>query len=286
MGMKIENFRHLPDSEKWDYVEKVLDSLLTDVTAVNAELTKTNTDLDAANAELTKTNTDLDAVAAELTKTNTDLDAVAAELTKTNTDLDQHQTAALTENTAIDALNRWIKYLCLSPAGLTLGSVDPTLVKITNTVVFTNAGVFKSKATAEFAFTATDHDIADGSFACFLVSLQADGTPVLTKGADAASAVLAIAAMPACPAGETPIGYFTLGASGAIFNATTDSLSDAHLTDVYYDMSVVPELLGADPTAVSATTMDAAAVTMDAAAVTMAAASVTMDAATLTTSKN
>ena len=142
--------------------------------------------------------------------------------------------------------------VCLSAAGLVIGSGDATKIKITNTVVFLNKGVFKSKATAETAFTATTHDITavSGSIqeAVYLLSLQADGTVIITKGATATGA--GNAAIPSTPAGETAIGYLRLAvaAGSTDFDASSDDLSAGHLTDTYVDSSSLggEELITAD----------------------------------------
>ncbi len=129
----------------------------------------------------------------------------------------------------------------LSPAGLVIGSSDASTIKITNTVVFLNKGVFKSKSTAETAFTATTHDITAlaGSIqeAVYLVSLQADGTGIITKGTTATGAGNAV--IPDTPAGETAVGYLRLAvaAGSTDFDATSDDLSAGHLTDTYVDYS-------------------------------------------------
>lgn len=142
--------------------------------------------------------------------------------------------------------------VCLAAAGLTIGSGDASKIKITNTVVFLNKGVFKSKSTAETVFTATIHDITavSGSVqeAVYLVSLQADGTVIITKGATATGAGNAV--IPSTPAGETAIGYLRLAvaAGSTDFDATSDDLSAGHLTDTYVDLSSLggEELITAD----------------------------------------
>lgn len=131
--------------------------------------------------------------------------------------------------------------VCLSPPTLVIGTGAASKIKITNTVVFLNKGVFKSKATAEVTFTATTHDItADSSLvqeAVYLVSLQADGTPIITMGTVASGAGNAL--IPSTPAGETAIGYLRLAvaAGSTDFDASSDLLSAGHLTDTYVDIS-------------------------------------------------
>jgi hypothetical protein len=139
----------------------------------------------------------------------------------------------------LDSIDTRIKNTALSPAGLAIGSGSKKLVKITNTVVFLSGGIFKSKATAEVAFTATTMDIpanaASVQEAMYLMTLAADGTPTLTMGTIATGS--GNAKLPELPATGTPIGAVRIAiAAGATkFDATTDDLDAAHITDTYYD---------------------------------------------------
>jgi hypothetical protein len=129
-------------------------------------------------------------------------------------------------------------------AGVAIGSGADEEVLIANTVTYSINGVRKSKTTAEVAFTATTHDIAaDGATvqeAVYLLSLNAAGTPKLTMGVIATGA--GNAAIPACPVDEVAIGYVRIAvdAGATDFDATTDALSDAHLTDTYVDLAFSP----------------------------------------------
>lgn len=140
---------------------------------------------------------------------------------------------------AINNLRQQLGDMCLTAAGLTIGSGSAAKVKIANTVTYLIDGVFKSKETAEIAFTATDHDITANASsvqeACYTVSLQANGTATLTMGDVATGA--GQAEVPAPPAGECMIGYLRLAvAQGSTdFDASTDLLSAGHLTDTYVD---------------------------------------------------
>jgi len=131
--------------------------------------------------------------------------------------------------------------VCLSTPGLVIGTTSAAEVRIASTTAFLNKGIFKSKTAAEVGFTATTHDIAADAVlvqeACYLVSLQADGTPVLTMGAIADGAGNAV--IPSTPAGETAIGYLRLAvaAGSTDFDASTDLLSAGHLTDTFYSLS-------------------------------------------------
>lgn len=137
-----------------------------------------------------------------------------------------------------DSVNHAMRNQCLSNPGIAIGTGSAAEVKITNTTVFTSAGEFKSKTTAEVAFTATTHDIAADADAVqeamYLVMLAADGTPSLVMGDIASGA--GNAKLPERPATGTPIGAVRVAvAAGATpFDASTDLLSAGHITDTYY----------------------------------------------------
>ena len=76
------------------------------------------------------------------------------------------------------------------------------------------------------------------TFCKYLVSIIADGTVTVTKGNDAATAVLAL--LPDLPADSAPVGYFQVATSGAgTFIAGTTALDAAQVTDTYQDVSSI-----------------------------------------------
>ncbi len=141
---------------------------------------------------------------------------------------------------SLDAISHALRNQCLSNPGVVIGSVAPEKVKITSTTVFTSDGQFKSKATAEVAFTATTHDIPPHATlvqeAMYLLMLAADGTPSLVMGAISSGAGTAL--LPELPDTGTPIGAVRVAvAAGATpFDASSDSLAAAHITDTYYNI--------------------------------------------------
>lgn len=144
----------------------------------------------------------------------------------------------------MDELDTRMKYRALSAAGLVIGSSSKAKVKIANTVTYLHNGIFKSKTTAEVAFTATDHDIVADSDTIqerkYLLCLAADGTPSIVAGdqADNGESLL-----PEIPSGVTVIGYVLLqiAAGSTDFDATTDELDEAHITDTYVDLGWLNE---------------------------------------------
>jgi len=282
MGMKIENFRHLPDSEKWDYVEKVLDSLLTDITAINAELTKTNTDIDANIVKMTAVNTDLDANVVKMTAVNTDLDANVTKMTAVNTDLDAVATQITAGKVDLNVIFKQLKYQCLSSPALGKGTGNTMVSNVTSFNMLLN-GAFQAVAITNFSFTSTTHDVATGFAGAFLVIFDSTGVGTMKVSPFKTTGTAAIASLPTCPATKTPVGYFTLKASATTaFDATTTTLGAAGLTLAWVNRGVFTEKMVPTIT-VPAVTMTAPAVTMTAPAVTMTAPAVTMDAATIGT---
>lgn len=135
-----------------------------------------------------------------------------------------------------------VKNRCCGPApGLTIGSSDPAKVKSANTTNVCVDGVIATYTTFEVAFTATSDDIAADAGvereAVYLVLINSAGTKSLYKGTEASGA--GAAAVPMTPEGYACIGYcrVTVAAGSTKFDATSDALSAAHITDAYVDLS-------------------------------------------------
>ncbi len=152
------------------------------------------------------------------------LDAILAAVEATRTEDDLRQRAIL--------------YKCFTAAGLTIGSGDAKKVKITDTVIFHNDGLLKSKASAESTFSTTaSTTLAISSWCKYLVTLNASGTPKITEG-NHTTVNAAAALLPAVPTGETPIGYLQVATDGTgTFVPDTDDLSDGAVTDTYVDLA-------------------------------------------------
>ena len=123
--------------------------------------------------------------------------------------------------------------LLLTAPTIAIGS-DPTKVAV-GAFTFQINGNTEAKAASDVAFTADTDDISDDDEdpkeAVYAMSVAAGGTISFTKGATAAPGVMFA---PVVPAGELAIGDVRIQHDGsAIFDATTDELSAAHLTVVY-----------------------------------------------------
>lgn len=115
--------------------------------------------------------------------------------------------------------------LVLSSAGLAIGSSSKKAIKIVNTIYYMIDGVLYTKASAEVAFTATTHDVANAKFAVFVLSIDSAGTVTITKSADADS--LAAVVFPTVPDDEVVIGFVIINPTGTgAFDATSTDLDD------------------------------------------------------------
>ncbi len=118
---------------------------------------------------------------------------------------------------------------------LRIGTTD-TNVR-TDAFYFVDSGILELKAAvaAGTAFTATTHDIADPDASpreiIYVLSIVTGGVITITEGI---IAVADAAVAPASPAGAVKLGEVKIQHDGsAIFNATTDALTAAHLTVTY-----------------------------------------------------
>lgn len=147
---------------------------------------------------------------------------------------------SLADRGLLKVVNKALKNMVMSDAGLAIkgGSASP-IAENAAAVVYLIAGEYKSKATADIAFTATSHDIAaDGAAVqerVYAVSLDGAGTYTLTAGVIASGA--GNGAKPQAPEGEALVGYIRVAvdAGATPFNATTDNLDASHLTVSFED---------------------------------------------------
>ncbi len=145
----------------------------------------------------------------------------------------------------LDELNDSLNNRPLTDPGLVIGSSSAATVKIANTTKFLIDGVFKSKTTAEITFTAGDDITADASTiqeAIYVLSLDASGAGTLTKGATASGSGNAV--LPEyndLPESEAVIGYVRVAvdAGSTDFDAGSDDLSAAHLTDTFVSLGYI-----------------------------------------------
>lgn len=120
----------------------------------------------------------------------------------------------------------------LSNPTLAIGTSSAAKVK-TSAFDYIKDGVVKTVASAETAFTATTHDLADGEEAIYVLSLDpSDDSFTLTMGTAVESAS-ASASAPSTPAGELKLGEVLVATSGAVFDASTTLLSAGTVTDTY-----------------------------------------------------
>lgn len=142
----------------------------------------------------------------------------------------------------LDGMINKIKNICFTFANLVIGSSAPEKVKITNaTDVAVNGVMFQIAAATEVAFTATNDDIAADANnvreAVYLVVVNESGTVSLYKGTEASGS--GNAEVPETPEGYACIGHvrIAVAAGSTKFDATSDSLAAAHITDTYTNLS-------------------------------------------------
>jgi hypothetical protein len=148
-----------------------------------------------------------------------------------------------TNKTIIDELKSDLNLLrlnflncCLTAAGLAEGTNAAT-IKTVNTANYSIGGQLYTKAaTDNIAITATAQQ-AISTFCMYLVSINAAGTVVVTKGTELGTD---IAVLPALPASSAPLGAFKIATDGATTytGGTTDN-GAAGITDTYYDLMFV-----------------------------------------------
>lgn len=140
-------------------------------------------------------------------------------------------------NDVISQINGQGNFQILGNPTLAIGSSSKLKVKNSAFDVIRD-GVLSTIASTETDFTATTHDVADGKEAKFNVYLDASNVITLLKGDDATSSSVC----PDTPAGGLKIGEVKIAVTGAIFDATTDELDEAHITDTYTNATdVMPE---------------------------------------------
>ena len=123
-----------------------------------------------------------------------------------------------------------------SPA-LAIGSSSKAKV-LNGAFTVVRDGAISTIASAETAFTATTHDLADGAGAVYLVYLDSTNTIKILKGTATTGGTGAVC--PTTPAGGLKIGEVKIVTSGAIFDASTTELDAVTLTVTYTNKTDVP----------------------------------------------
>lgn len=137
-----------------------------------------------------------------------------------------------------DVIRYRMLYRTITTPGLAIGTGSKTAVRVVNTTPYLHNGEFKSKTAAEVNFTATTHDVADGYKRKYLIEIDGSGT--LSINAGTAALIAGTTYWPTPSADKTVLGGIEISVSGNIFDATTDELDEAHITDTYYNFGVAP----------------------------------------------
>lgn len=131
-------------------------------------------------------------------------------------------------------------YVSLTAAGVAEGTNANTW-KTTNTLTFTSNGVFKSKvATNNVAFTSGIGTVPPSSAALYACWIDADGNFSNSRGPVVAAGDPC--PVPSAPAsGLTLVGLIKVTTNGSTtFTPGSTDLSNAGVTDAYYDCMVMP----------------------------------------------
>lgn len=130
-------------------------------------------------------------------------------------------------------------YLSLTAAGLAEGTNSATF-KTTNTLAFTNNGVFKSLAATDNLVFSTGTALGNSQACLFAVWVNASGTVTTTQGP-------IVAAGDPCPvpsqttANVTLVGLIKVTtSSAATFTPGTTDLSASGITDAFFDCMDMP----------------------------------------------
>ena len=139
--------------------------------------------------------------------------------------------------------------ICLTKAGLAIGTTA-SKAKILSSpdgkgVEYAIKGLLYHKDDADDAILFTGLAQADLTTCLYLVCLDKDGTVSVVQGTAVLSADLcagnAVLHWPEPAADTCPIGAIKLAMSGGAFTGAATDLSDASVTDIYYDFCLVPE---------------------------------------------
>lgn len=154
----------------------------------------------------------------------------------------------------IDSLSKRMRNMNFADGGLRIGQVSKTKVNNANSLVCAVNGQFVTVTTADtFLFTATTHDIpANASTvqeAMYVFTIDDQGAGHVYMGEIATGSGNAkLPNYEDLPEDEAIVGALRLAVSAGAtsFDATTDELDEAHLTDTYYDYASMFPLFSAE----------------------------------------
>ena len=130
-------------------------------------------------------------------------------------------------------------FVSLTAAGLAEGTNNATF-KTTNTLAFTNNGVFKSKAATDNLTFSTGHTTVPQNSAC-LFGVWIDGSGNVTTSQGPIGAAGDPCPVPGAPASNvTLVGLIKVTTGATTFVPGTTDLGAANVTDVYSDCMVMP----------------------------------------------
>lgn len=227
--------------------------------------------------------TQFNALRADVTSLKTAVDLVdplveelAADHATSKTLQDELIADHATFKTVVDAIKVLVNDIRTYLTGDRLFSGNPALAISSNfdvanggAVVVSIDGVLKTVGASTVADTGTSATFAAGTWGVALITASDTDTLVVTwdtnSGSGYASEALAIAALPAAPASQAPVGYVTVQAhAGNSFTAGTDALTTGTGGNVaqatnYYNLADPASTISAAISASAPATLSAAA---------------------------
>ena len=153
----------------------------------------------------------MDAILVAVEANRTIVDAMVADDASLADQVDLLRTAAILDRPQVDLLLRMMSNRPFNSGALVIGT-NKAKIKIGVAVNYMNQELLKLKAITDDAFTLSGTTVNTGNSTAekcrWLLTLQANGTPVATQGTIVASASTSV--LPVVPANETPIGAFQI----------------------------------------------------------------------------
>lgn len=138
------------------------------------------------------------------------------------------------ENVHSDALRALTGTRCNAAAGVAEATTLAGGFQIANAIDYCIDGVLYAKAAEDdVAFSSGHAEQADGTTRYYLVQIDAAGTLSTVQGEEDGE-------IPDPSDDNCPVGAIKVVTDGGTFTPGTTDLSDAAVTDTYYDLAVLP----------------------------------------------
>ena len=172
--------------------------------------------------------------------------------TQGNRDLERILLAIRTDLTSLTTLVNGIKTVfngkgLLSKSGMAIGSTKPNVAN--GALSYMIAGVEYAKAATAEGTALSGDNVPQAKYGAWALDIDVAGTitiaPAAANAAGYASAVLAIAGLPAVAAAKVRLGWVTAINTGGVFDPGTTDLNAGTVTDTYTDATSLYNDIGA-----------------------------------------